>query len=129
MSLALAHFAVGATGTTLLLAPLPVRVRCERTLILLGGIWALLPDIYKLAPIHELAPVAAERMHAIHGSAVANLFWFHRALDVRDPTDAYLVTVVAAGSWVGVTALVEMTSILWARLQHRRTEPRKQISD
>ncbi len=114
---------------TILLAPLPVRVRFKRTLILLGGIWALIPDIYKLAPIYELAPAAAERMHAIHGSAIANLFWFHRTLDVHDPTDAYLVTVVAAGSWIGVTAIVEMTSILWARLQHRRTERHKQVSD
>ena len=106
MSRALAHFAIGAMGMTLLLALVPVRVWFKQTLILLGGIWALLPDIYQLAPTYT------EWMEVIHDSAAGNLFWFHRMLDLLDPTDSYLVAALAIGVWIAVTIIVETTIIL-----------------
>jgi hypothetical protein len=46
MSQALGHFAIGATGMTVLIALIPIRVPFKQTLILLGAAWALAPDIY-----------------------------------------------------------------------------------
>lgn len=106
MSLALGHFAIGAIGMTLLSALAPFRVRFKQTLVLLGGIWALLPDIYQLAPTYT------EWMQVIHDSAAGNFFWFHRTLDVLDPTDSYLITALAVGVWIGVTTTVETIHIL-----------------
>lgn len=123
MSLALGHFAIGATGMTLLLAFLPVRVPFKRTFVLFGGIWALLPDIYKL----ELAYTGW--MRTVHDSAAGNLFWFHRTLDVVDPFDSYLVAAFAVGLWVVTTAVVELTSALWSIFMDRRAERGIQLSD
>lgn len=106
MSLALAHFAIGATGTTVLVALLPGRIRISRTLVLFGGIWALVPDTYKLASTY------IGWMVGVHNSPLGNLFWFHQLVDVLDPADSYFVLVVAVSMWIGVTITVEAIYIL-----------------
>ena len=116
MSQALGHFAIGAMGMTLLLAFAPVRVRFKQTLILLGGVWALLPDIYQLAPTYT------KWMEVIHDSTAGNIFWFHRMFDLLDSTDSYLVAALAVGVWIGVTLIVETISVLRAVFTNRRAE-------
>lgn len=106
MSQALGHFAVGAAGMTILIALVPLRVPFRQTVVLLGGGWAMAPDIYKLAPTYT------GWMEAIHDSTAGNVFWFHRLLDGLDPTDSYLVTAVLVGMWIGVTVAVEGVRIL-----------------
>ncbi len=108
MSQALTHFAIGATGMTVLVALFPGRVRVSRTLILLGGVFALVPDAYKIAPTY------VGWIKVIHNSALGNLFWFHRLADVLDPTDSYLITVITVGLWIGVTVTVELMRLLHA---------------
>jgi hypothetical protein len=99
MSLALTHFAVGATMTALVTMYLLPPTRYARTLVVLGGIWGMLPDV------HWVAPVYAAELKAFHGSVFMNVFWFHEALDVLDPTDSYTVAAAALGVFIGVTLL------------------------
>ena len=116
MSQALAHFAIGAMRMTLLLALAPVRVRFKQTLILLGGIWALLPDIYQLAPTYTTW------MEVIHDSTAGNLFWLHWMFDLHDPTDSDFVVALAVGGWIGVAIIDDTISILRVKFANRRAE-------
>jgi hypothetical protein len=104
MSLALAHFAVGAAVTTLLVTFLVPTVRYPRTLALVGGGWAMLPDL------HQVSPVAVAPLRAFHGSPWADLFWFHRTLDRLDPTDSALLAALFVGGFLLVTAVAERRS-------------------
>lgn len=101
MSLALTHFAVGAALTALVLTYLVPGVRYPRLLTGLGGGWAMVPDV------HWVSPVAATTLKGAHGSPLADLFWFHRALDTADPTDSTTVAAAAVAGLLLVTALVE----------------------
>ncbi|MFC7251171.1 hypothetical protein ACFQJ5_15160 [Halomicroarcula sp. GCM10025324] len=103
MVLAIGHFALGATLTTVLVVLLGSRVPFPRTVVLLGGGFALLPDL------QQIDPLAGPTLAAFHNSAVADLFWFHRTLDVLDPGDSALV----AGALVAVFVLVTAVSELW----------------
>ena len=103
MVLAIGHFALGATLTTVLIVLLGSRVRFPRTVVLLGGGLALIPDLQQLEPLS--GPTAA----AFHDSGLADLFWFHRTLDVLDPGDSALV----AGALVAVFVVVTAVSEYW----------------
>ncbi|MFC7020242.1 MULTISPECIES: hypothetical protein [Haloarcula] len=101
MTLAIGHFALGATLTTVLVVLLGARVPFPRTLVLLGGSMALLPDL------QQLAPLAGPTLSAFHDSWVADLFWFHRTLDVLDPGDSALVAGTFVALFLVVTAVSE----------------------
>lgn len=100
--LEIAHFSVGAGLTTLLITLGPGSVRNPRTTMVLGGLWAMLPDIHWVLPIFDALILT------IHSSVVANIFWFHPALDALDPGDSMttaalvftgFLTAVAFGEW------------------------------
>jgi MoxR-like ATPase len=76
-------------------------VRYPRLLSGLGGGWAMVPDA------HWVSPVAAASLKRAHGSPLADLFWFHRALDAGDPTDSKAVAAAALAGLLLATALVE----------------------
>lgn len=80
VSLAITHFAVGAALTTLAVGRVVPRTAYPRTLAVLGGLWAMLPDAEKFVDLPGLA--------AFHGGPLANLCWFHGALDALDVADA-----------------------------------------
>lgn len=101
MSLALAHFAFGATVTTLVVTFLVPTVWYPRTLVLLGGAWAMLPDL------HQVSPVAVAPLRAFHRTPWADLFWLHRTLDRLDPTDSATVAALLLAGFLLVTALAE----------------------
>lgn len=80
--MAIAHFAVGAALTTLLVAFVLPTIQYQRSMTLFGGGWALLPDL------HWISPIAATEIHHFHRvSPWVDLFWFHRFLDYIDPTN------------------------------------------
>ncbi len=116
MSQALTHFAIGATGMTVLVALFPGRVRIPRTLILLGGVFALVPDAYKIAPTY------VGWIEVIHNSTMGNLFWLHQLVDALDPADSYLVTAIAVAMWIGVTITVELMRLLQATFLNSTAE-------
>jgi hypothetical protein len=99
MSLALTHFAVGATGATLLLAYLPVRTRYDVSIVVASGCWALLPDFWRVTPIYRGA------VRELSHSALGNVWWLHAALDRADPTDSARLAAVALGVYLLVTVI------------------------
>jgi hypothetical protein len=102
MSLAIAHFAFGATVTTLVLAAVGPTFGYPRTVVLAGGGWALVPDL------HWVSPVARRRLHRIHESSpVTDLFWLHRTLDRVDPADSKTVAAALVAALLLATALAE----------------------
>lgn len=77
--MAIAHFAVGAGCTSLLLALLAPTAGYPRTVVALGGFWGLLPDVHWV-----VNPGARGLLHEVHSQFWMDVFWFHRTLDVLD---------------------------------------------
>lgn len=85
MSLAIGHFAIGVGSTLILLVVTGLYKRPTATgLAILGGLWAMLPDIHWVLPHADLASAA----YMIHGHAVADVFFFHTTMDAIDATDS-----------------------------------------
>lgn len=101
MSIALAHFAVGASLATVAVLYFIPELPYERVVILLSGVWAMIPDVAKLG-------LGSPRQATVLFDSVwANVFWFHQRLDVIDATDSVRFAAVAVGVFIGVTALAE----------------------
>lgn len=116
MSMAIGHFAVGASGTMLLFHMLPPRVRFKMRIaqvfiIVSGGLWAMLPDAAqfsnflqyfndyywtKINLFHQIKlpdlTVPISLIKAFHDSRWANISFFHRLMDVIDDGDSLLVS-------------------------------------
>lgn len=101
MSIAIAHFAVGATLATVALLYFVPEAPYQRVVVLLSGVWAMVPDVVSLHP-----PYASELAVAFD-SVWANAFWFHQRLDTVDGTDSLSFAAVTLGAFVVVTAVAE----------------------
>lgn len=105
MSLDIAHFAFGAAMTSLAITLLVPTVWYPRTLVMVGGGWAMLPDV------HWISPVWQAELHALHGSSVwVDLFWLHRTLDRLDPGDSKLVAAGFLAFFLFATFVTEARS-------------------
>lgn len=113
MSLGVAHFAVGATVTTLALWLLWPRMAHSRSLVVLGGLWGMIPDIGKIS-MFETPEVLS-----FHSSPAANAFFGHRYLDVVDPGDSPEVAGFALAIFFLVSILAEIDA---ARLRRKRLD-------
>lgn len=69
------QFAVGATLTALLVHLCLPAVRYRLTVVVAGGLWALIPDILLLGP------VPADAVGRFMGPRLLDLFWFHGTLN------------------------------------------------
>lgn len=77
---ALVHFTVGVAVALGVLTLLDRPVPEEFLLTFASGFWAMLPDGHWL--LREFGfDGLAEPWLALHGSALANLFWFHGLID------------------------------------------------
>lgn len=77
---ALVHVTVGVSGALLALTVVEYPARDGFLSSFLSGLWALLPDGHWLAREAGLGGLASG-WKAVHQSAYANVFWFHRATD------------------------------------------------
>lgn len=100
MSFAIGHFALGATLTALVVTYLLPKLPYPRTVVVLGGVWALLPDAAKLAPTNP-------DLVAFHDSLWTDVFWFHRTLDRFDATDSPRLSALLVAVFLLVTFLAE----------------------
>lgn len=75
MSLAVTHFAVGASLTLLLVWFLVPSCRYLGSVGVLGGIWSLVPDLHYVSPVH------VTELRGIKHSVWGDVFWFHRTMD------------------------------------------------
>lgn len=87
MSIGITHFAVGGMLSYLVWRTVSRERRLDALVIVLGGLWAMLPDVNKVAQ----QPTA----DALHRSVLANVFWGHQLLDTADPDDELTVGVIA----------------------------------
>lgn len=118
MSLGLGHFAFGAMLTALVLAVFLPRIPYPRTLTILGGTWALLPDAVKLVG-------NSPKLTAFHNSPIADVFWLHYTLDVVDPADSARVSTLFVAGLLLVTMFAEFR----ARQRRGETEVRTQQTE
>ncbi|SEO66188.1 hypothetical protein SAMN04487948_10442 [Halogranum amylolyticum] len=100
MSFAIGHFALGATVTALIVTYLLPRLPYPRTIVALGGAWALVPDAAKLRP-------TSRTLVAFHDGQWADIFWLHRTLDRLDATDSPRVSALLVAVFLVVTLLSE----------------------
>jgi len=98
MSLAITHFAVGAACTAVVLTLFVPSIPFQRTLVICGGVWAMLPDAWRFLPTSS-GPYA----HEFHATPLANVFWFHNALDRADVGDSTAVGALLVGAFFLVT--------------------------
>lgn len=115
MALAIGHFAVGAMIATLVVGILAPHTRFKGTLVVASGLWAMVPDAYLASPNY------LDRLEVVHDTALANLFWFHRALDIADPADTVGFAARLVALWLGVTLVVELGGFVVAVLTKRST--------
>lgn len=80
---ALVHFTVGVIIALFGLVFVDLPVRREFLLLFLSGFWGMLPDGHWLLVEFGITGPAAT-WKAVHGQPVANVFWFHHAIDGID---------------------------------------------
>ncbi|ELZ80552.1 hypothetical protein KU306_17965 (plasmid) [Haloferax larsenii] len=102
MSIAIGHFAFGAALTALTAALFVPRFRFHRTVVVFGGLWAMIPDFY------HVSPVGGSFVRLLHDSAAADLFWGHGALDAFDATDSKEIAALFLGFFFVATVLSEI---------------------
>ena len=102
MSTALGHFLVGATCTALCLAVLNRDCSYRGTIVVLGGMWGLAPDV------HHIAPLWQHELRTFHRHApFLDVFWFHRTLDVYEQALGRRFLGLALFAMLGSVALLE----------------------
>ena len=102
MSMAIGHFAAGASTSLFVLQLLPPRIRRKVRqygfVAILAGLWAMIPDLSKFTT----------RLQSLHDSIWANLFFFHELMDRLDVSDGIWVSA----AFVGLMIVLMIT--LWA---------------
>lgn len=98
MSLAIAHFAVGVAATALLVTLLAPRFLHSPTVLVAGGLWAIVPDV------HHVLPAGSSTVRALHVSVWSDLFWFHHYIDRVTPEAEEPFAAVLIGAFVVLPA-------------------------
>jgi hypothetical protein len=110
MSLAIGHFAAGASATFVVLNMLPPRLRRKVPdygfLGILAGLAAMLPDLSKFAA----------QLRGFHDSAWSNLFFLHYLMDNLDVGDSAWISALLVG------IMIILMLVLWAGDFWRRRE-------
>jgi len=102
MARLMTQFALGAVLTTVLVYVLFPEWEYKTTVIVAGGLWALVPDFYLFSPIPE------ELVGQIGSSRFGDLFWFHRTLNEQFAGVEFRRTAgVAIGALLLVVGLTE----------------------
>lgn len=101
MSMAIAHFGFGASVTALVVLYLLPPTRYERVIVLLGGVWGMIPDA------HWVSPIFQTEVYSLHNSVIADVFWLHRTLDVVDLQDSPRLGALMLGLFIGVSTVSE----------------------
>lgn len=76
MSLAVTHFAFGAAMTTIVVWAVAPSHRYRTTLAVLGGLWALVPDLHYVVPGR-----VGGTTRGLKQTVLGDVFWFHATMD------------------------------------------------
>lgn len=104
MSMAIAHFAIGALTTLLFTKAFASRFVTSPTMLIGGGIWGLVPDV------HWVTPVGGELLYSFHHSILANLFFFHRVIDRLDPENSRPLAAFSLCLLLSVAVILEASA-------------------
>lgn len=96
------HVGFAGIVTVLLLAALGVRRARRLPLVAASGGWAVVPDLYHLAPATR-----AWYKPLLHDSALADVFWLHRVIDRADPGDQVAFSLAGWAALLAVVLAVE----------------------
>jgi len=129
MTMAIGHFAVGVSGTMVIFHMLPLRIRlkvrfAQMFIIIVGGLWAMLPDIVqytnvlyyinkywtkialfentRFSDLTGFITGFINRLNAFHHSQWANINYFHQFMDVTDKNDSIVVSGLLVFIMLGV---------------------------
>jgi hypothetical protein len=109
MSMAIGHYAVGASTSLAVLQMLPIKTRQKIPghwfVVMVSGIWAMLPDLNELS----------HHIDAFHNSVWSNIFFFHQWMDKVDKTDSHWVGAMFILFMI-VLALIMWIQELWYKL-------------
>lgn len=136
MSIAIGHFAVGASATMVAYQMLPLRTRMKMRIaqffiFALGGLWAMLPDLNKFTGIMrhlndnywmKIKPLQGtilsdltgiiNRIEALHDSKWVNIFFLHGLMDVIDKNDSLLISGILIFIMMSAAAFFLVKEIL-----------------
>jgi hypothetical protein len=104
MSLAIAHFAFGASlGVIILLISGLYKYWIRSVVIFISGFASMIPDVHHIIPKNSFSEFA----YQIHNSHTADLFFLHRTMDTVDPNDTKIFAFCC------LVNLVFMLLIMW----------------
>lgn len=113
MSLAIAHFAFGASlGVMILLISGLYEYQMRSVIIFIFGFASMIPDVHHIMPENSFSKF----MYEIHNSHVADLFFLHRTMDIADPNDTKIFAFYC------LVNLVFMLLIMWIVLYFNNSE-------
>ncbi|WP_142859356.1 hypothetical protein [Salinigranum halophilum] len=84
MSLWGVHVGVAGITTVLVLFLVAPGTRYRGVVVVASAFWAVLPDGHHAL---DRVPTLQTQWRALHDSAFADVFWFHRLIDRSDPGD------------------------------------------
>jgi hypothetical protein len=114
------HVGIAGITTAVVLFVLAPGHRYRGVVIGASGFWAVVPDFH-----HAMGAFPSLQTWwraTLHDSVVGNVFWFHRWIDLADPGDRILYSVVMWAALVAVVVTTEL-AIRWRRRRHQWSEP------
>lgn len=121
MSLWGVHLGVAGIVTVLALFVLAPGTRARVVVVPASMLWAILPDFhhaFRVLPALQRFSGIRTRWRAVHDSAFADLFWFHRVIDQADPHDR---VAFALAMWALLLVVVVVTELAIRRRRSARS--------
>jgi hypothetical protein len=115
------HLGVAGIVTVLVLFVLAPGTRARVVVVPASMLWAILPDFhhaFRFVPVLQQFPGVRARWRAVHDSAFADLFWFHRAIDQADPRDRVAFALVM---WALLLVVLVVTEVAIRRRRSARS--------
>ncbi len=148
MSMGIGHFAFGASGAMVIIQMLPLRVRlririAQVFIVLLGGTWALFPDLSKHTQRLKFINVRywtrlglpdldrfINLLSVFHDSRWANMSFLHRTLDIVDDTDSIVTSSALVVLMLIVVSMTLVREIRERKLTNtERQESKRRITE
>jgi hypothetical protein len=108
MSMAIGHFAAGASSAFLVLNLLPPQIRRKVPdygfIGILAGVWAMVPDL----------ALVFSHWNGWHDRVFTNLFFLHQVLDILDVNEKVWISAILVGFMV-VLMIPLIASDYWNR--------------
>jgi hypothetical protein len=106
------HVGIAGITTALVLFVVAPGYRYRGLAVAASGAWAVAPDFHHA--LGAFPAIQALWRTELHTSVLANLFWFHRWIDLADPTDSVLYSRLM---WVALGVVLVAVEVAIRRRQ------------